>query len=172
LYKAGTDEDKTLAKKLKSSWRFFAPVIVREKDRKESELNSVWWSFSRTIYESIIRYCKNPEYGDISDPVKGTDLDVTVTPPKKKGEFAKTNISPKRLPTPLVSSQEELTRITANVSDLMKDTKVLSYEELTKIVDSWVKTNTTVQEQVEEEATTDETESADEIFKQISEIAK
>jgi hypothetical protein len=167
LYKSGTDEDKVIAKKLKTVWRFFAPVVVRESNKPESELKPMWWTFSRTIYESIIRYCKNPEYGDISDPVSGTDLDIVLTKAQKKGEFSKTSISPKRRSSALASSEEEIKRITDSVPDMMKEIKELSFDELQKIADNWLDSMTSTKVPEDEEEVS--AESIDEVFKEINE---
>lgn len=166
LYKSGTDDDRTIAKKLKSVWRFYAPVIVRETNKPESELKPVWWTFSKTIYESIIRFCKNPEYGDISDPVSGTDLDIVLTKPQKKGEFAKTSISPKRRSSALASNEDEVKRIIESVPDMMKEIKELSFDELQKIADSWLESMTATKVPEDEEVSA---ESIDDVFKELNE---
>ena len=161
LYKNGTEEDRTFAKKLKSQWRFFTPVLVRgQKDQHEKPL---WWEFSRKIYEQIIMYCKNPEYGDISDPIKGVDLDVVVIQPKKEGEFKKTNLSPKRSSSALMPNQEQIDKVVKEVPDFMKDLKVMSYEEISKIVDEWIAKKV---DDDHGDLTTPE-EGADEVFKAI-----
>ena len=56
FYKSGTEEHRALAKQLKNVWRFFAPIIVREGNKTESEIKPVWWTFSRTVYEAIIGF--------------------------------------------------------------------------------------------------------------------
>jgi hypothetical protein len=129
-------------------------------------LKPVWWTFSKTIYESIIRFCKNPEYGDISDPVSGTDLDIVLTKPQKKGEFAKTSISPKRRSSALASNEEEIKRITESVPDMMKEIKELSFDELQKIADSWLESMTATKVPEDEEVSA---ESIDEVFKELNE---
>lgn len=139
LYKSGDDADRVLAKELKSQWRFATPIVVRGEEKN----GAMWWSFSRKVYEDIIRFCKNPEYGDISDPIKGVDLDVVVVKPKKEGEYSKTELAPRRTSTPLASTEQEIREIVNSIPDISQDYKVLSYEEIVKIVDEWVKVKDT-----------------------------
>lgn len=164
LYKSGTEEDRALAKQLKNVWRFFAPVVVRESNKPENEIHPVWWTFSRTVYEEIIKFCKDPEYGDISDAVNGTDLDITVTKPKTDKEYAKTSIHPKRKSSPLVSSQTELARIVSEIPDMMKEVKELPIEQLEKILETFLAGATSVHDEHESEAE----KSVDEVFKEIN----
>lgn len=166
LYKNGTDDDKKFAKELKNSWRFYAPIVVRGKTEEQVPM---WWAFSRTVYNMIFNLAKNPEYGDISDPAKGTDLDIVVEKPKKKGEFKKTNVSPKRSASAL-SDANNIDRLINSIPDLMKEFKVYTYEEIKQIVDKWLTTKhaaPTAGDVGETIVASEEEEDVDEVFKDI-----
>lgn len=169
LYKSGTKEDRALAKQLKNVWRFFAPIVVRESNKPESDIVPVWWTFSRTVYESIIGFCKDPDYGDISDPVHGTDLDIVLIKPKSDKEYAKTTVKPKRNSTVLASNDAQLKRIIEAVPDMMKEIKEQNAEQLEKILDAFLAGATTVHDATPESSTavTDE-KSVDEVFKELN----
>lgn len=169
LYKSNSEEDKILAKKLKSTWRFFTPIIVRSQTIPESEIKPVWWSFSKTTYENIFRFCRDPEYGDISHPINGTDLDISLVKPQKKNEFAKTNISPKRRSSPLASSEEEIKRIIESVTDMTKEITIHSYEELQTIANNWLNS---VSENKNKERSEEEEEEEEKISKSIDDVFK
>lgn len=163
LYKNGTPEDIALAKKLKGPWRFFAPIIVREKNKPDSEVVPTWWTFSKTTYQSIIQLCKNPEYGDISDTINGTDLDVVFTPAVPPQLYPKTSIAPKRKSSPLVADEVQAKRIIEAVPDMMKEVKQLTYEEIEKVLENWVSATSA---QVDDQPAAGG--SVDDIFKELN----
>ena len=80
-----------LAKKLFAKQRFFSPVVVRGEEKEGIR----WWSYSKTVYESILKLMDNPDYGDITDPDNGTDLIVNYGTPKGK-LYPDTTIQPRR----------------------------------------------------------------------------
>ena len=70
LWRDGTDnndeETKKLAKSLFVRTRYFSPVVVRG---LESEGVKVY-GYGKTAYELLLGYILDPEYGDITDPVR------------------------------------------------------------------------------------------------------
>lgn len=95
LYSTGLEEDKIKASKFKAKPRIFIPVIYREEIAKGFEPKVRFWEVSKTVYDSIIKYCLNEDYGDIADPNEGNDLIVTFTEKNAQYQFGKTEILPR-----------------------------------------------------------------------------
>jgi len=102
LWKEGTDESKKMAKSLFVRQRFFTPVIVRG----EEEAGVRIWGYGKTIYEALLGYVLNPDYGDITEVQSGVDFTLTYTLPKTKGAFPVTNLVPKRKSSALAPKGE------------------------------------------------------------------
>jgi hypothetical protein len=96
LYSTKDEEDRKVANQLRAKQRFFSPVVVRSEEAEGVRL----WGYSKTVYESLLNYVLNPDYGDITDPESGTDLVVSYG--KKAGQmFPTTDVLPRRRPSPL-----------------------------------------------------------------------
>ena len=66
----------------------------------EEEKGFRLWGYSKTVYQKLLQLVLNPEYGDITDPVEGTDL--TINYGKKAGQmYPSTDIFPARRTSPL-----------------------------------------------------------------------
>ena len=102
LWQEGTDESKKMAKSLFVRQRFFSPVIVRG----EEEAGVRIWGYGKTIYEALLGYVLNPDYGDITEVQTGVDFTLTYTLPKTKGAFPQTNLVPKRKSSALAPKGE------------------------------------------------------------------
>ena len=71
----GSKESYELAKKLYPKMRCFAPVIIRGEEDKGVRL----WAFGKQIYQSLLNYMLDEDYGDITDFEEGHDIRVTCT---------------------------------------------------------------------------------------------
>ena len=116
LWKDGTDESKEMAKKLFPRQRYYAAILVRGEEEKGPRV----WGFGKTVYETLIKYCLNPEYGDITDVETGVDLDLNYEVPPG-ASFPKTTIQPKRKSTKLCQdiTKEECKELLDSVPDFM-----------------------------------------------------
>ena len=85
-----------MAKDYTARQRFFSPVLVRG---EESEGPKVW-GYGKKVYETLLQLVLNPEYGDITDPDNGTDLNLQYGKPAG-ASFPQTNIQPSRRTTPM-----------------------------------------------------------------------
>ena len=52
--------------------RTFVPVIVRGEEGEGVR----FWGFGKTVYQEILGYITDPDYGDITDPTSGRDLTI------------------------------------------------------------------------------------------------
>ena len=88
--------------------RTFAPVIIRG---RESE-GVKFWGFGKTVYEEILGFMTDPDYGDITDPLSGRDIVVEkITPADAGNQYGKTNIRVKPNVTPITDDKNELETI-------------------------------------------------------------
>lgn len=98
LYKAGDEASKKEADAMAPKNRVFIWVI----DRAHEELGPQLWNANQPIFRDILAIMADPDYGDITDPEKGTDLNVTYTPKEKtSNKFPDWKILARRNPSPL-----------------------------------------------------------------------
>lgn len=102
----GTKEDWVAGKKLEPKLRVYAPVIVRGEEDKGVR----FWGFGITVYQELLSYISDSDYGDITDPLNGRDIVLDVQPPEKTG---------KKFPTTAI-------RIKPNTSKVSEDPSVIS----------------------------------------------
>ena len=59
-----------------NKWNFklrtFVPVLVRGQEGEGVK----FWGFGKTVYQEILGYITDPDYGDITDPTNGRDLTI------------------------------------------------------------------------------------------------
>jgi hypothetical protein len=104
LYREGDEGSVRMAKDFTARQRFFSPVLVRGEESEGPKI----WGYGKKVYETLLQLVLNPEYGDITDPDAGTDLDLQYGKPAG-ASFPQTNLTPKRRTTPMctdISSAE------------------------------------------------------------------
>ena len=118
LWRDGTEnndeETKKLAKSLFVRTRYFSPVVVRG---LESEGVKVY-GYGKTAYELLLGYILDPEYGDITDTVEGTDITITYTKPTRPGAYPQTNMKMRRNTSPLLKDKDEIHGLMSNMPDI------------------------------------------------------
>ena len=102
LYREGTDESITMAKSLFPRQRFFSPVLVRGEEESGIRI----WGYGKMAYESLLSLVLNPEYGDITDVMEGTDLKLTYGKPPG-ANFPLTKLVPSRKTSSLCEDKTE-----------------------------------------------------------------
>lgn len=91
LFKEKDEESAKMAKKFLPRQRFFSPIVVRGEEKEGIKI----WGYGKLAYQDLINLVLNPDYGDITDAEKGTDL--TVSSAKAPGQsFPMTKITPAR----------------------------------------------------------------------------
>jgi hypothetical protein len=81
---------------------------------------------------------KMDDYGDLTDVEKGYDFVIK----KEDGEAgfpSYENSKPRRQPSPLAEDDKTMNEILGNLKDLNKEVDLLSYDELKKVLDIYVK---------------------------------
>lgn len=129
----GSKESYELAKKLYPKMRCFAPVIVRGEEDKGVRL----WAFGKQLYQSLLNYMLDEDYGDITDISEGNDIRVNCF--KAPGKmWATTEVRPRPKSTPLSESADQIKKWTGNIPSVDDMYEAKSYEELERIVNAWL----------------------------------
>jgi len=100
----GDEESKKLARDMGAKQRFFSPVLVRGEEKEGIRI----WGYGKKAYESLLQLVLNPDYGDITDPDAGTDLNIRYGKPAGAA-YPVTDIMPARKVSkicPDISSEE------------------------------------------------------------------
>ena len=118
--------------------RTFVPVVVRGEEDKGVR----FYSFGKTVYQALLSYIADPDYGDITHIETGRDIVVDYTPQEKSDtNFAKTTILVKPNQTPLSEDSELVERWTTNQPQADKLFKEPSYEELSVVLQRYLDPN-------------------------------
>jgi len=125
-----TGELKTLSPKL----RVFVPIIVRSREGEGVK----FWGFGKQTYTDIAALFIDPEYGDISDVLKGRDLKVLRTAPNAKAMYGTVGVRPAANGSRL---SENIDQMKAWVNDCPKISDAfepLTYDGIAKVLDEYV----------------------------------
>lgn len=135
LKRMGDKEDWKAAKAMEPKLRTYVPVIVRG---EESE-GVRFWGFGKTVYQEILGYIADPDYGDITDPVNGRDLTVEYVSAEDSGKTYPTTvlrIKPKE--TPLHENQATSLKWLEGQTPITDFYQELSYDELKRVLENWL----------------------------------
>ena len=90
LFKSGDADSITAAKELFVRQRFVSPILVRGSEKDGVKV----WSYSKTVYEELLKTVLDPDFGDITDVENGYDMKVDKG--KKNGaRFSTMSVKPK-----------------------------------------------------------------------------
>ena len=157
LKAGGNKDDWKLGKKLEAKMRTFVPVIVRGQEKEGVK----FWGFGKTVYQELLTFIADPDYGDIADPASGRDIVVTFKTAEETGKaFPSTSIMVKPNQTPCTEDKDviESVKNQVKITELYKE---LSYEDLTGILEDWLNpSDSDEEEETKEEATTAKAEVA------------
>ena len=135
LKRMGDKEDWKAAKKMEPKLRTFVPVIVKG---EESE-GVRFWGFGKTVYQELLGYIADPDYGDITDVDGGRDITIEYTSAEDAGtSYPVTTIRIKPNQTPVSddeSAKQSLVETQTNITDIYSE---LSYDELKSVLEGWL----------------------------------
>lgn len=130
LKRTGEKEDWLEARKLEPKMRTYVPVIVRG---QESE-GVRWWGFGKTVYEELLGYISDPEYGDITDPQKGRDITLEYLTAEETGKnFPETRLRVSPSQTPLSDDDSQAKGWLTDQPNLDEIYETPSYNELLEL---------------------------------------
>ena len=135
LKRMGDKEDWKAAKKMEPKLRTFVPVLVRGEEGEGIK----FWGFGKTVYQEILGYIADPDYGDITDPTTGRDITIEYTSAEDAGtSYPVTTIRVKPGQTPITDDTAQVTRLLegqTNITDIYSE---LSYDELKGVLEGWL----------------------------------
>ena len=157
LKSTGSKEDYRLGRKVEAKMRTYAPVVVRGEENQGVK----FWGFGKTVYQELLTFIADPDYGDIADPSTGRDIVVTFKTAEETGKaFPSTSIMVKPNQTAITDDKDviESVKNQVNITELYKE---LSYDDLTGVLEDWLNPSDSDEEEAkEEEAETAKTEVA------------
>jgi hypothetical protein len=135
LKTSGNKEDYKLGRKIEAKMRTYAPVIVRGEEKEGVK----FWGFGKMVYQELLSVIADPDYGDITDPVKGRDIVVEFKTSEETGRaFPMTNIRVKPNQTPLTESTEIMKAVKDTQKPITDIYSELEYDELQKALEEWL----------------------------------
>ena len=153
LKSSGNKEDYRLARKIESKMRTFAPVVIRGEENQGVK----FWGFGKTVYQEILGYIADPDYGDITDSMNGRDITVEFKTAEEVGaSFPKTNIRVKPNQTPITEDATLLENLIDNQKDITEIYQEQTYEELTEVLNAWLNPEEGEEESEEQSVTKSE----------------
>ena len=108
------DESKKLAKSLFVRARYFSPVLLR--GRAEEGIKG--YGYGKRAYENLLGYILDPDYGDITDPLEGTDISLTYTKPTAPGAYPQTSLKMRRNTSALLEDKEAIPALLDSMPDI------------------------------------------------------
>jgi len=139
LKRMGGKDDYREAKKMEPKLRTFVPVIVRGQENEGVK----FWGFGKTVYQELLGYFADPDYGDLSDPINGRDIVVDYAAAEGGASYPTTTIRVKPTTSKLHENDEKIKELIGNEKEITTIYSELSYDELKKILENWLAGNTT-----------------------------
>jgi hypothetical protein len=141
----GDKDDWKAAKAMEPKLRTFVPVIVRGEEGEGVR----FWGFGKTVYQEILGYIADPDYGDITDPTSGRDLTIEYKSAEEAGtSYPTTTIRVKPSTAPLSEDESRATNFLESQTEITDLYSELSYDELKGVLEGWL--NPTNEESGEE----------------------
>lgn len=152
LWREGVDnndeESKKLAKSLFVRTRYFSPVVVRGREEEGIKV----YGYGKQAYELLLGYILDPEYGDITDSLEGTDITLTYTKPTHRGAFPQTNLKMRRNTSTLLEDKEAIPALLERIPDFDGLFERLSPQQVDAILDNQLSGNSSAESRSSESA--------------------
>ena len=135
LKRMGDKEDWKAAKAMEPKLRTFVPVIVRGEEGEGVR----FWGFGKTVYQEILGYIADPDYGDITDPTSGRDLTIEYKSAEEAGTtYPTTTIRVKPNASNLTEDEAKVTQFLESQTEITDLYSELSYDELKSVLEGWL----------------------------------
>ena len=165
LKRTGDNDDWKAGKKMEPKLRTFCPVIVRG---KESE-GVKFWGFGKTVYQEILAYIADPDYGDITDPMNGRDIVLSVAPGEESGKtYPTTTLRIKPSTSKLSGDAELMKKLLDEQKEITELYQELSYAELKGVLENWLNPSTTPVEEGDDSELVEELEAPKPVAKKAA----
>ena len=135
LKRTGDTDDWKAGKKMEPKLRTFVPVIVRGKENEGVK----FWGFGKTVYQDILGYIADPDYGDITDPMSGRDIVLDVqSAEESNAAYPTTTIRIKPSVSKLSDDPAMVQQLLENQKNITELYSELSYAELKTVLENWL----------------------------------
>lgn len=162
LYSTRDQKDKELANTLRPKMRCFVPIIVRGQEAQGVQV----WAFGKLIYQRLLKFILDEDYGDITNPESGFDLKVTISKTQGK-DYNDTIVDVKGRPCKL-SDDAELSKKWLDTPNLMDMYTLKTTQEMESALNAWL--NADVPEDKKEETSRGAKVKADDLDNIVNEI--
>jgi len=128
---------KDLAKDLWPADRFYSAVVEIEKGSDEIIEGPAWYAYSKTVYESFLKYMVDDEYNTFTNVDDGHDVKLEYT----KGEddrYPSTEIDLAPRPSPITTDSKKNQELFDNIPPVDEVVTELSMEEINKALDQHI----------------------------------
>jgi hypothetical protein len=145
LKQSGDKEQWIMGRKMEPKMRTYVPVLVRGQEKEGVK----FWGFGKQLYQELLSFIADPDYGDITDLKEGRDIVVTVKSAEEAGKnFAETTIRIKPKQTPATENPDVIEKIKEQpaITELYPEP---TYEELKSYLQTWLGDTETQSEEVE-----------------------
>jgi hypothetical protein len=133
LYSSGKPDDRNLARQLQPKMRAYAPVIVRGQEDK----GPMVWAFGKIVYQRLLGFFVDEDYGNIIDPYEGFDLKVTISQQPGK-QFQDTVVDCKGRPSKLHDDASVIKKWLDSVPNIDDMYRLKTKEEIENVLNTWL----------------------------------
>lgn len=148
LKRTGDTDDWKAGKKMEPKLRTFVPVIVRGKENEGVK----FWGFGKTVYQDILGYIADPDYGDITDPNTGRDIVLEVmSAEESNASYPTTTIRVKPATSKLAETPEQIQSLLEGQKEITELYQELSYAELKSVLENWLNPSAGSNDEIVEE---------------------
>ena len=107
--------------------------------RGEEEKGVRIWGYGKTVYEQLLNLVLNPEYGDITDPETGTDLQLNYGKPAGAA-FPQTKLMPSRRTSAICPdiTEQECAELLESIPDFSTLFERKSSEDVQRMLDEYL----------------------------------
>ena len=111
--------------------RVFAPVIIRGEENRGVR----FWEFGKQVYQELLSYAADEDYGDFTDVMSGLDMTVEVV---QGNPYPQTSIRVKPKQTPLSDDNASVEKWLKEQPELFKYYKKFTYDEMKSALQDWL----------------------------------
>jgi len=143
LKATGESDDWKSGKQLEPKLRTYVPVIVRG----EEDEGVKFWGFGIKIYEQLLTLIADPEWGDITHPSTGHDINVKFQTAKELGkDYPETSIRVSPKPSTLTSDVKTAKKLLNDQPKITEVYTIPTYDELKKELNKFLHGDEEVEE--------------------------
>lgn len=141
LWDVGTDDAIALARELKPRKQYLYNIVVKEElgEKTQDPTKVHVYMSGKKLYETLLEYFVDDDYGDLTDVEEGFDFIID----KKEGDYGFPNYDnsrPRPKSSPLFEDDDMIEKVLKNLNDLENEVEYKEYDELKKILNSFLKT--------------------------------